>query len=103
LAPQKFLATGDLGVDMFFALSGFLIAFILIKECQKYESPIDALNFYRGRFLRIWPAMMVLSLLLWAARASIPDDSEMAEYKPTIGQIVYPLVFLSNITGQLQI
>ena len=66
--PEKFLITGELGVDIFFALSGFLIAYILIKECQKYEKPIDLFNFYRGRFLRVWPAMAILSVVLLIKR-----------------------------------
>lgn len=44
---------GDMGVDMFFVLSGFLIAYILMKEHKKYGS-IDSGSFFRGRFLRIW-------------------------------------------------
>ena len=58
----KFLGTGDLGVDIFFTISGFLIAFILLKECDKYEGKIDWYNFMRGRFWRIWPAMALAGL-----------------------------------------
>lgn len=53
---------GDIGVDMFFVLSGFLIAYILMKEHKKYGE-IDLASFYRGRFLRIWPAMFVANLI----------------------------------------
>ena len=49
---------GDLGVDIFFVLSGFLISFILIKEYDKYGQ-IDTWGFYRGRFLRLWPSLLV--------------------------------------------
>ena len=51
---------GMYGVDFFFVLSGFLIGFILFKEIDRYGPSIDKFNFYRGRFLRLWPA-----LLLW--------------------------------------
>lgn len=44
---------GALGVDIFFVLSGFLIAYILMKEQKKYGS-IDVVSFFRGRFIRIW-------------------------------------------------
>lgn len=99
-APTKFLITGELGVDIFFALSGFLIAFILVKECQKYDKPIDLLNFYRGRFLRVWPSMALLSLILVGSRLRMVEG----EYgRPTVGNILAPLFFSSNLTGQLQI
>ena len=58
----RFLITGDLGVDIFFTISGFLIAFILLKECDKYEGKIEWYNFMRGRFWRIWPAMALAGL-----------------------------------------
>ena len=44
---------GELGVDMFFVLPGFLIAYILMKEHKKYDS-IDIVGFFRGRFIRVW-------------------------------------------------
>ena len=49
---------GDVGVDLFFVLSGFLISFILYKELVKYDGRIDFLNFVRGRFLRLGPLIM---------------------------------------------
>ena len=45
-------------MDIFFVLSGFLISYILYKEYLKYEA-IDFFNFYRGRFLRLWPMIAV--------------------------------------------
>ena len=56
------LKNGTMGVDMFFVLSGFLISFILYKECQKYEGQIDFCHFLRNRFLRLWPVMFVVML-----------------------------------------
>jgi len=58
-----FLA-GDQGVDIFFVLSGYLIAHVLLKECDKYDGKIDVIGFYRGRFLRIYPVMLVYVLFL---------------------------------------
>ena len=57
------IVNGDLGVDMFFVLSGFLISWILLKECKKYDGNVDIFNFYRSRFLRLWPALLALECL----------------------------------------
>lgn len=54
-----FAKSGDLGVDIFFVLSGFLIGFILLKEYKKYGNKIDVWAFYRGRFFRLWPLVFV--------------------------------------------
>lgn len=42
------------GVTMFFALSGFLITYLLLLEKTKYNT-VDIKNFYVRRILRIWP------------------------------------------------
>jgi len=47
-------ANGNLGVNFFFVLSGFLITFLLLKE-KEVTGKIHITNFYIRRFLRIWP------------------------------------------------
>nr|WP_294861465.1 acyltransferase [uncultured Fluviicola sp.] len=47
-------ANGNLGVNFFFVLSGFLITYLLITEKQK-SSTINILHFWLRRVLRIWP------------------------------------------------
>lgn len=59
---RSIAVAGDLGVDMFFVLSGFLISYILIKEHDKYGQ-IDTCNFYRGRCLRLWPSLLVYEIV----------------------------------------
>jgi peptidoglycan/LPS O-acetylase OafA/YrhL len=49
--------TSDLagfGVTIFFALSGFLITYLLLKEKEQFNT-INIKNFYVRRILRIWP------------------------------------------------
>jgi peptidoglycan/LPS O-acetylase OafA/YrhL len=53
---------GDKGVDIFFILSGFLIANKLFKELDDQKT-IKIRRFYRERLLRIMPAYMVVILL----------------------------------------
>lgn len=45
---------GELGVNFFFVLSGFLITFLLIRE-REFTGTIHIGNFYVRRILRIWP------------------------------------------------
>ncbi len=45
---------GDLGVNVFFALSGFLITYLLIAE-KNTKGRIDVPRFWLRRVLRIWP------------------------------------------------
>lgn len=51
----------DLGVDMFFVISGFLIGTILFKDYDRNGS-IRFSNFYVRRFLRLMPVYMVVLL-----------------------------------------
>lgn len=45
---------GNVGVNIFFVLSGFLITFLLIKE-KELTNTVNLKNFYLRRILRIWP------------------------------------------------
>ena len=46
---------GPMGVTMFFVLSGFLITWLLLKEADRNGS-VSLPQFYKRRFLRIFPA-----------------------------------------------
>ena len=63
---------GDFGVDIFFVLSGFLIGYILFKECEKYEGKVDVFGFYRGRFLRLWLPLFLASNLMAFGPRMVP-------------------------------
>lgn len=51
---DRLFSNGNLGVNFFFVLSGFLITYLLIEEKEK-KGKIDVVNFWIRRILRIWP------------------------------------------------
>jgi peptidoglycan/LPS O-acetylase OafA/YrhL len=51
---RDIFANGNLGVNFFFVLSGFLITYLLIEE-KKLNGQIDIRKFWIRRILRIWP------------------------------------------------
>lgn len=53
-AREKGLDLAGFGVTIFFALSGFLITYLLLLEKKKYET-VNIKAFYIRRLLRIWP------------------------------------------------
>lgn len=57
------LPGGWVGVDLFFALSGFLITSILLDEYLAFGS-ISYRDFYVRRFLRLAPALIVFVLIV---------------------------------------
>ncbi len=58
-----FLQGGFIGVEVFFVLSGFLITTILLKEFDT-SGRIDFRNFYIRRFLRLFPALILMLIVL---------------------------------------
>ncbi|HRH40437.1 MAG TPA: acyltransferase [Pyrinomonadaceae bacterium] len=53
---------GDLGVVLFFVLSGFLITYLLLEE-QKATETISIKDFYIRRILRIWGLYYLIVIL----------------------------------------
>lgn len=56
------ISKGDLGVDLFFVISGFLIGTILFKEFNRTNT-INFKRFYKRRFLRLMP-VYIFSMIL---------------------------------------
>lgn len=64
---ERWLPGGGVGVDLFFALSGYLITSLLIAEMQN-RGAIDLPRFYGRRAVRLFPALLLMLavVLLWA-------------------------------------
>ncbi|MGH9134639.1 MAG: acyltransferase family protein, partial [Ilumatobacteraceae bacterium] len=68
------LQGGFLGVDLFFALSGFLITSLLLRDAE--QGSVRLLGFWGRRFRRLLPAVFLLIgvVALWAWVAGSPAE-----------------------------
>ncbi|MCB0696751.1 MAG: acyltransferase, partial [Chitinophagaceae bacterium] len=53
---------GQLGIILFFVLSGFLITYLLLEEHRR-SGTISIKSFYMRRILRIWPVYYLIIIL----------------------------------------
>jgi peptidoglycan/LPS O-acetylase OafA/YrhL len=78
ISPVRFFALGNIGVDIFFTLSGFLITGVLLKERQKitnrYPLKKSLLFFYIRRALRILPLYYIVILICWAIKYPVAKE-----------------------------
>jgi len=82
---------GMLGVDLFFALSGFLITTLLIREVRA-TGTISLKNFYARRLLRLYPAL-ILAILATVAAWPYLHLSPEADLTVTV---IAPLIYATN-------
>jgi peptidoglycan/LPS O-acetylase OafA/YrhL len=87
-----FLPGGFLGVDLFFALSGFLITSLLLAEFDR-RGRTNVVRFLGRRALRLLPALMFVlaGIVALAAFDLIPSGTRWA-----IGRSLWTLAFLQN-------
>lgn len=82
---------GGLGVDIFFALSGFLITSLLWRELQA-RGTIAATAFYKRRCLRLLPAFAAMCLLYAALHQLFPRTVAVVD----VGRL-FALLLNSNL------
>ncbi len=70
---------GAYGVDLFFALSAFLITSLLLRE-RDHTGTVDLRGFYLRRILRIWPLYLAFVALAAIAGRIFPSQHLGAGY-----------------------
>jgi peptidoglycan/LPS O-acetylase OafA/YrhL len=85
---------GYLGVDIFFVLSGFLIATLLIREWDRNDK-IDLKAFYIRRALRLFPALVAVLIVFTVV---VEIDPGLAYVRsPTLRGIPYVVLYIGNL------
>ena len=69
---------GYIGVDVFFVISGYLISAAILKEMA--NGTFSIVNFYERRIRRIFPALIVMLLVVFAAAYHYLFPTELADF-----------------------
>ena len=96
---------GELGVVLFFVLSGFLITYLLLEE-ERTTTTIRIRNFYVRRILRIWPLYFLIVILGLVVLPHIhmfdvPGYDLAKVYKHLPSKIIFYIFFLPNLVSPL--
>jgi len=88
----SFLKGGGHGVDLFFALSGFLITTLLLRERTR-RGAIDVSRFYGRRLLRLGPALALVLVFVLAASVAGHED-----YVNVVATLTYSANWVSALS-----
>ena len=94
---------GELGVILFFVLSGFLITYLLLEEENRTQT-IAVKNFYLRRILRIWPlyffiVILALFILPNISPFILPEYDKATIYENLPAKIFLYVFFLPNLVS----
>lgn len=89
LYPTKWFASGFVGVDVFFVISGYLITSHLLKEMDR-TGTVRLTNFYARRIRRLLPAsLMVLAISFVASAMLLPERFQLATAREIVASTFY--------------
>ena len=77
----QWTSRGDMGVDLFFVISGYLIGTILLREYRK-SGTLQIRRFYIRRFLRLIPVYTVAMIVGLYFVHNIPREAVLMEFPP---------------------
>ena len=85
-------SAGEIGVDIFFVISGYLITTIILKELRETDR-FSFWNFYERRARRILPVLFFVILVCYPVAFRILPPVELSHFLDSILSIVF---FVSN-------
>jgi len=88
------LLAGHFGVILFFALSGFLITYLLLEEKERTDN-VSIKKFYIRRILRIWPLYFIIIIL--APLVAFLTNSNEFNFPNYLKALPFFLFFMPNI------
>ena len=84
---------GIIGVDVFFAISGFLITTLLMEEFSR-KGTVSIKKFYLRRAVRLLPALFLLLIVVWVYSLLLSDVQRVSE---TRFEILASLLYFYNL------
>jgi peptidoglycan/LPS O-acetylase OafA/YrhL len=97
IAKPRILWTGFYTIDLFFALSAYLLTQLLMREWGR-QGVIDVGAFYVRRLLRVWPLYFFFIALAFALSVGFRNSSHAASFTVPSSYFIAFLVFAGNFT-----
>ena len=91
---------GDMGVSIFFVLSGFLITYLILQEVKK-DNSFSLRHFYLRRVLRIWPLYFGLLIFSYFILLPLLARYSNIDQKGIMDHSKYYFFFVSNLDSIL--
>jgi peptidoglycan/LPS O-acetylase OafA/YrhL len=93
------LPGGFIGVDIFFVVSGYLITSLLIRESGQ-SGGLRLLDFFRRRWLRLFPAIVAMLLVSLPFSLLIPSDFRTGIARQAAASLSWATNYYEIFTGQ---
>lgn len=88
---------GEVGVDVFFVMSGYLITLILLRSVER-SGGIDLVRFYKNRVLRLYPPLIVVVAFV-VAIGLLPGSSLSGALASGVLALAYVGNIFMTVTG----
>ena len=95
---QTIFPGGFFGVDVFFTFSGFLITSLLLEEFSQ-KGEIDIIGFFRRRFYRIFPPVVMMVLVIMPFTLMVRQDYVAGIGAKIAGVLGFMTNFYEMLTG----